>query len=89
MPFVTPDALQALVQAGGTAIAIAGGVLQPTLGLYAPSALTSLSAAEPDIPLTRAVEALDPTRVPLPPEVVRNVNTPEELAAAEAELSAP
>jgi hypothetical protein len=45
-------------------------------------------AAGPDAPLTRTVEALDPVRVALPPPLVRSVNTPEELAAAEEELGA-
>ena len=36
----------------------------------------------------RTVEALDPVRVALPPPLVRSVNTPEELEAAEDELSA-
>jgi hypothetical protein len=33
------------------------------------------------------VGALEPVRVALPPALVRSVNTPEELAAAEAELA--
>jgi hypothetical protein len=33
------------------------------------------------------VEALDPTLVPVPAELARNVNSPGELAAAERELS--
>jgi molybdopterin-guanine dinucleotide biosynthesis protein A len=90
MPFLTPQALNTLVAAGGSApaaVAVAGGVLQPVLGLYAPQALDMLRQAEPDAPLTRTVEALEPVRVALPPPLVRSVNTPEELAAAEAELS--
>ncbi|MEA2450079.1 MAG: molybdenum cofactor guanylyltransferase [Thermoleophilaceae bacterium] len=88
MPFVTAEALRTLMSAGGdTAIvAVAGGVLQPVLAVYAPSALDALRAAEPDAPLTRTVEALDPVRVALPPPLVRSVDTPEEVAAAEAEL---
>jgi molybdopterin-guanine dinucleotide biosynthesis protein A len=91
MPFVTPEALRTLLAAGGAApaaVAVAAGVLQPVLALYAPAALPTLRAAEPDAPLTRTVEALDPARVALPPPLVRSVDTPEELAAAEAELSA-
>jgi molybdopterin molybdotransferase len=94
MPFVTADACRTiLASAGGTAgssaaVAIAGGVLQPVLGVYAPAALAAFEAAEPDAPLTATVEALDPVRVALPPALVRSVNTPEELAEAEAELSA-
>jgi hypothetical protein len=51
--------------------------------VYAPGALEHLRAAAEDAPLTRTVEALDPTRVALPPQVVASVNTPEELAEAE------
>jgi molybdenum cofactor guanylyltransferase len=89
MPFVTPEALNTLIAAGGhapAAVAVAGGVLQPVLGLYAPAALETLRGAEPDAPLTSTVEALDPVRVALPPPLVRSIDTPEELAAAEAEL---
>ncbi len=90
MPFVTADACRTLIQgAGGSpaVVATAEGVLQPTFGLYAPAALDVLRAAEPDAPLTRTVEALDPARVALPPGLVRSVNTPEELAEAEALLA--
>jgi molybdopterin-guanine dinucleotide biosynthesis protein A len=90
MPFVTADACRTLLQAAGTSsavVAIAGGVLQPTLGLYAPAALEVLHAAPADSPLTRTVEALDPARVALPPALVRSVNTRDDLAEAEAELA--
>jgi hypothetical protein len=33
------------------------------------------------------VDALHPVRVALPPALVRSVNTPEDLAAAEAALA--
>jgi molybdenum cofactor guanylyltransferase len=91
MPFVTAEACRTLIQgaAGSPAVvATAAGVLQPTFGLYAPAALAVLSAAPPDAPLTRSVEALDPARVALPPSLVRSVNTPEQLADAEALLAA-
>lgn len=91
MPFVTADACRSLLTAAGSggapaAVAVAGGVLQPVLGVYAPVALDGLRAAEPDAPLTQTVEALDPARVALPPAIVRSVNTRDELAEAEAEL---
>jgi molybdopterin-guanine dinucleotide biosynthesis protein A len=92
MPFVTPEALNSLMAAAGSAqaaVAVSGGVLQPVLGVYAPAALTTLTKAEPDAPLTRTVEGLDPARVALPPPLTRSVDTPEELEAAEAELSDP
>jgi molybdopterin-guanine dinucleotide biosynthesis protein A len=89
MPFLTPEALRTLLAAGGhahAAVAVAGGVLQPVLGVYAPAALAVFREAEPGAPLTRTVEALDPVRVALPPPLVRSVDTREQLAAAEAEL---
>jgi molybdopterin-guanine dinucleotide biosynthesis protein A len=89
MPFVTADACRTLLQAAGSGpavVAASDGVLQPTFGLYAPAALEVLRAAPPDAPLTRTVEALDPVRVALPGALVRSVNTPEELAEAEALL---
>jgi molybdopterin-guanine dinucleotide biosynthesis protein A len=93
MPFVTSDALRTLLQAAGSGghapavVAVADGVMQPVLGLYAPAALDILRAAPADAPLTETVESLDPTRVALPPTLVRSVDTPEDLAEAEALLS--
>jgi molybdenum cofactor guanylyltransferase len=89
MPFVTADACRTLLQAAGAApavVATAEGELQPTFGLYAPAALEALADAAPDAPLTRTVEALDPVRVALPPALVSSVNTPADLAEAEALL---
>jgi molybdenum cofactor cytidylyltransferase len=92
MPFVTADACRTILAAAGpnssAAVAVAGGVLQPALGVYAPAALSAFEEAPADAPLTAIVESLDPARVALPPALVRSVNTPEELAEAEAELSA-
>ena len=96
MPFVTADACRSLVTSPASAVAgegpaavvaIAGGVLQPTFGLYTSAALDGLRSADRDGSLTAAVEALEPARVALPAALVRSVNTPDDLAAAEAELS--
>jgi molybdenum cofactor guanylyltransferase len=90
MPFVTVDACRTLLQAAGSGpavVAASDGVLQPTFGLYAPAALEVLRAAPSDAPLSRTVEALDPVRVALPAALVRSVNTPEDLAEAEALLA--
>lgn len=93
MPFVTPEACRTLVgsaAAGGTsaAVAVAGGIVQPLLGVYAPSALEVLRRAPPDSRLTDAVEALEPVRVALPAGVVRSIDTPDDLVAAERLLAA-
>jgi molybdenum cofactor guanylyltransferase len=91
MPFVTADACRTILAAAGSgsaaAVATAEGVLQPVLGVYAPAALEAFGAAQPDAALTAVVEQLDPARVALPPALVRSVNTPDELADAEAELA--
>jgi molybdopterin-guanine dinucleotide biosynthesis protein A len=89
MPFVTADACRTLQQAatGAAVVATADGVLQPTFALYAPAALDVLREAPADAPLTATVESLDPARVALPAALVRSINTPEELAEAEAELA--
>jgi molybdenum cofactor guanylyltransferase len=94
MPFVTADSLRTIAMAGqraaGTAavVAVADGVLQPLLGLYAPACLDSLRAAPADARLTDTVDALDPVRVAFPAKLVTSVDTPEELSAADAELTA-
>jgi molybdopterin-guanine dinucleotide biosynthesis protein A len=96
MPFVTADACRSLVTAaagagaggGHAAVAVAGGVLQPVFGVYAPSALETFRTAEPAAPLTETVEALEPVRVALPPQLVRSVDSPEALADAEAAIAA-
>jgi molybdopterin-guanine dinucleotide biosynthesis protein A len=91
MPFVTADACRTILAAAGAgstaAVAVAGGVLQPVFAVYAPPALEVFRAADPDASLTATVEALGPARVALPPALVRSVNTPEELAEAQAELA--
>ena len=90
MPFVTSDACRTLLGAVATApavVAVAEGVLQPTFGLYAPAALERLRAAAPGEPLSRTVESLDPVHVALPGPLLRSVNTPEDLLAAEDLLS--
>jgi molybdopterin-guanine dinucleotide biosynthesis protein A len=90
MPFLTADALRSLLQAtadSAAVVATAAGKLQPVLGLYAPAALPALRDAPPDAPLTRTIETLDPVRVALPAPLVASVNTPDELAEAEARLA--
>jgi molybdopterin-guanine dinucleotide biosynthesis protein A len=87
MPFVTPQALRELADAGGDAVAVAEGRIQPVLAVYTPAALAVLTRADAGEPLTRTVERLGAARVAVPPAQVRSLDTPQELAAAEAELS--
>jgi molybdopterin-guanine dinucleotide biosynthesis protein A len=91
MPYVTGDACSTLIARGGAApavVAVAGGVVQPLFAVYAPAALDALRVAPPDARLTDTVEALRPGRVALPPAIVASVNTPDDLAAAQAQLGA-
>jgi molybdenum cofactor guanylyltransferase len=87
MPFVTADACRTLLGAAGSApavVATAAGTPKPTFGLYAPAALDTLRRAPDGAPLSATVEALCPVRVALPPAIVRSIDTPAELADAEA-----
>ena len=88
MPFVTPAACRALLNAptADATVAEADGVLQPVFAVYMPSALGPLRAAPRDAALRAVLEGLRVTRVPLPADVVRSVDTPEDLTAAEREL---
>jgi molybdenum cofactor guanylyltransferase len=91
MPFVTADACRTLLSATGSTAAVVAtgaGVLRPTLGLYAPAALDVLREAPDGAPLTSTVESLLPSRVALPPALLRSVDTLDELAEAEAALAA-
>jgi molybdenum cofactor guanylyltransferase len=90
MPYVTAEACQALLTATASetaaVVGVAGGLVQPLFAIYAPAALQPLKTAAPDGRLTDMVESLDPARVAIPPPIVRSVNTPDDLAAAEAAL---
>jgi molybdopterin-guanine dinucleotide biosynthesis protein A len=90
MPFVSPDVLSLLaaeLRPGlKAAVAFCGGRLEPLLAAYAPEALELLRIARPDEPLRRTVESLMPVLVDVSPDVVFNVNTPEDLDEAERRL---
>ena len=89
MPFVDAATLQALMgPAGAAVVATTKGRLQPLLALYRPTSLQRLREATPGEPLTRSVEALEPVAVEVAPETAFSINTPEDLRAAEARLSA-
>jgi len=87
LPGVTAATVARLVDAPGEGTVLAagpGGRVQPLMGRYPASAMAVLRAAGPDARLTEAVLALRPTLLPVPATELRNVNTPEDLAAAEA-----
>jgi molybdenum cofactor guanylyltransferase len=91
MPLVTAEAFRSLLTVAARSdsaatVATAGGLLQPVLAVYAPAALPSLRDAPAGSRLTEAVEAIDPVRVALPERLVRSVNTPDDVEAAEAAL---
>jgi len=80
MPFVGAELLGRLAGAQGAAAARAD---QPFPGRYEPSAVPVLRAAlERRAPVREALAALAPAELGAPPEALRGVNTPEELAAA-------
>jgi molybdenum cofactor guanylyltransferase len=91
MPFVSSAVLRglALADAGGglAVVAALNGQLQPHLGRYEPGALAFLERAGFECPLRAVVAGLDPVLVEVPEDQLFNVNTPEDLAAAEARLA--
>lgn len=91
MPFVTAEAaglVAAELQPGmKAAVAFCEGRLEPLLAAYAFEALEVMRDTTADEPLRRTVETLMPVPVDLPPDVVFNVNTVEDLAEAERRLS--
>jgi molybdopterin-guanine dinucleotide biosynthesis protein A len=91
LPLVTPVLLRDLAgldAAGAPAVvAAAGGEPQPLCARYEPAAAARLRAALPDGRVLDAVRALRPVLVEVgDPLVLTNVNTPEDLARAEAAL---
>ena len=89
MPFVDEPTLRALLEPEAAAVvATSAGHLVPVLALYRRTALGPLQAAEPNTALRETVAELDPVTVEVPPAIAFSVNTPEDLQAAEARLSA-
>ncbi len=88
MPFVTPETLRALAEQGDAAAVCAtnDGTLTPVLALYRLTALRALTEAGEGEALRKTVERLSPATVEL--SEATSVNTTEDLAAAEARLSA-
>jgi molybdenum cofactor guanylyltransferase len=97
LPFVTPALLRALEAAAGegapavVASSAARG-LQPLLGCYQPAALALLApaAAEGTVAVRSAVAGIGARELAVDDEhLLFNVNTPEDLASAEAFLAEP
>jgi molybdopterin-guanine dinucleotide biosynthesis protein A len=91
LPLVTASLVEeiASADAGGApaVVPVTGTRLQPLLARYEPEALATLDAAGDDAPLTAAVAALEPRTIePADPELFLNVNSPDDLAEAAAEL---
>ncbi|HEX8977427.1 MAG TPA: molybdenum cofactor guanylyltransferase [Solirubrobacteraceae bacterium] len=89
MPFVHVDTLRALSEwpPGETVLATRSGRIEPLLGRYEPSALGALEAAAEaaSAPLREVVGALGPVLLEVAdPVELFNVNTPADLARAEA-----
>jgi molybdenum cofactor guanylyltransferase len=93
MPFVTTTLIRALAdhdpRGRGAVVASSGGELQPLLGCYQATALEALSAVrrEPSVALRDAVAAVEPVLHEVDdPELLFNVNTPDDLLQAAAML---
>jgi molybdenum cofactor guanylyltransferase len=93
MPLVTSELVGVIAgTAPGRAVAVVASIasgLQPLLGCYEPAALPQLAEAarDPEIRLRDAVSALGPAAVEVEePELLFNVNTPDDLLQAAAML---
>jgi molybdopterin-guanine dinucleotide biosynthesis protein A len=93
LPFVTAALVRKLAAAnaaGAPAVVAASADrgLQPLCARYEPEALQTLAAFDPSGRVVAQVEALAPATLTVDDALLRNVNTPEELAAAQAEVAA-
>ncbi|PZR68113.1 MAG: hypothetical protein DLM63_05050 [Solirubrobacterales bacterium] len=95
LPLVDAATVAALLTARGGSVAViattTGGAApaapQPLLGIYEPGALSALAAAPPDSAVTEIVLGrLFPRLIAVAPEVLINVNRPEDIPLAEAHL---
>jgi molybdenum cofactor guanylyltransferase len=93
MPLLTAEAVCAIARAARSTrapavVASSAGSVHPLLGCYkAAAAETLLAAAGTEAPLREAVAALDPLLLEMEsPDVLFNVNTPDDLLQAAAML---
>jgi molybdopterin-guanine dinucleotide biosynthesis protein A len=83
MPFVTAELLERLAQAPGeVVVATAGGQMHPLCARYGPGVRDALEA-----PLRATVAKLGALPLEVDEGLVFNVNSPEDLAEAEARLA--
>jgi molybdopterin-guanine dinucleotide biosynthesis protein A len=92
LAFVTAEVVRALVtaDAGGAPAVVAvdsGGRSQPLCARYEPAALELLAGFDASGRAVDQVAALHPATLAVADETLRNVNTPDDLAAAEAILN--
>ena len=89
-PFLTSMLLRVLASAPKTTAVRSDGRVHPLIALYATKDLARLEEAVANgDSATEAVEAIDPDWIQAPERETFNVNTPEDLARAEALLRQP
>jgi molybdopterin-guanine dinucleotide biosynthesis protein A len=92
LPFVTAEVIRRLVQTdpgpAPAVVAVAAGEMQPLLGCYLPRARERLRSAGfgPEVPVRRAIEAIGARGLEVAPQVLFNVNSPDDLLQAAAML---
>jgi molybdopterin-guanine dinucleotide biosynthesis protein A len=90
LPLVTPALVRALAEGdagpAGVLVARAAGRVQPLAARYEAGALAALGAYDDGGRTVEQVLALGPAFLDTDPALLRNVNAPEDLAAAQAAL---
>jgi molybdopterin-guanine dinucleotide biosynthesis protein A len=93
LPFVTEEVVRALLdtelEGAPAVIASSGGRMQPLLGRYQPDVVELLGKTEigPELRVQEAIAALGPRILEIEdPDVLFNVNTPDDLLQAAAML---
>jgi molybdopterin-guanine dinucleotide biosynthesis protein A len=92
LPFVTAEVIRRFAEEdpgdAPAVVASAGGVVQPLLGCYQPQARERLRSAGfgPDVPVRRAIAAIAARQLDVDPQVLFNVNSPDDLLQAAAML---
>jgi molybdenum cofactor guanylyltransferase len=95
LPFVTSEVIAQIAATDpGDAPAIVascGGETQPLLGCYQPESLTLLRrpSLSRDLRLREAIEAIGAGRMEVDPQILFNVNTPDDLLQAAGMLDPP